>query len=80
MNRVLQGVPVSEQEAEELLHELVVIPSLSREEQAASHYLAHWMGDHGFSARVDDVGNAIGERGRGHLLVGYCAGSYRCRE
>ena len=69
MSRAQQGVPVSDRESEELLHELVVIPSLSREEQAASHYLAHWMGEHGFSARVDDVGNAIGERGQGDKQI-----------
>jgi len=67
MSRGQQGAPVhvSEQEAEELLRELVAIPSLSGEEQEASQYLAHWMGEHGFRARVDEVGNAIGERGRG---------------
>lgn len=67
MSREQSSAPVhvSEQEAEELLRELVAIPSLSGEEQEASQYLAHWMGEHGFRARVDEVGNAIGERGRG---------------
>ena len=58
-------VHVSEQEAEELLRELVAIPSPSGAEQEASQYLAQWMSEHGFRSRVDEVGNAIGERGRG---------------
>jgi len=65
MSEGQQGAPVyvSEQEAEELLRELVAIPSPSGKEGEASQYLAHWMGEHGYRARVDGAGNAIGERG-----------------
>lgn len=67
MSEGQQGAPVyvSEQEAEELLRELVAIPSPSGKEGEASQYLAQWMGEHGYRARVDGVGNAIGERGHG---------------
>jgi len=56
---------VSEEEAEQFLRELVSIPSLSGEEKQASQYLANWMGERGYRARVDEAGNAIGERGHG---------------
>lgn len=56
---------VSDREAEQFLRELLSIPSLSGAEGKASRYLAHWMGEHGYTARVDGAGNAIGERGHG---------------
>ena len=62
-------VHASEQEAEEVLRELVTIPSTSGKEREASRYLAHWMGEHGYKARVDKAGNAIGERGRGEKQI-----------
>ena len=58
-------VHVSDHEGEELLSGLVAIPSVTGKEQQASQYLTRWMGEHGYRARVDEVGNAIGERGRG---------------
>ncbi len=67
MSKGQQGPPVSvsDQEAERFLRELVSIPSLSGKEGKASLYLARWMGEHGYWARVDEVGNAVGERGDG---------------
>ncbi|HEX9580462.1 MAG TPA: M20/M25/M40 family metallo-hydrolase [Gemmatimonadales bacterium] len=58
---------VSDDAAVELLRHLVAIPSPSGGERAASETLVHWMGEHGFAARVDDVGNAVGTRGTGAL-------------
>jgi LysW-gamma-L-lysine carboxypeptidase len=51
--------------ATELVHGLVAIPSLSRQESAASAWLAAQMRGAGFDhAFVDDAGNAIGELGQ----------------
>jgi LysW-gamma-L-lysine carboxypeptidase len=48
----------------DLVHGLVSIPSLSRQEAAASTWLAHQMRAAGFDrAFVDDAGNAVGELG-----------------
>lgn len=50
-----------------LLHGLVAIPSLSRQEQAATAWLAERMGQLGFRrAFVDGAGNAVGELGSPH--------------
>jgi len=49
----------------DLLHTLVNIPSPSGQEGEASHRLVAWMDAHGFEAGVDEVGNAVGSRGRG---------------
>ncbi|MEM1246987.1 MAG: M20/M25/M40 family metallo-hydrolase [Acidobacteriota bacterium] len=47
-----------------LLHDLVDVPSVSGEEEAASRFLVGEMRDLGFDrAFVDDVGNAVGEIG-----------------
>jgi len=58
----------------ELLEKLVEIPSPSREERAASEFLAGWMAEHGFRADVDAAGNAVGTRGDGEneiILLGH---------
>ncbi len=58
----------------ELLEKLVAIPSPSGAERAASEFLAGWMADNGFTAAVDDAGNAIGTKGTGEnevILLGH---------
>lgn len=61
--------------AEQLLHDLVAIPSPSREEASASQFLADWMGQHGYDeAFVDVAGNAVGIIGNGEreiVLLGH---------
>ncbi|MBS0197895.1 MAG: [LysW]-lysine hydrolase [Planctomycetes bacterium] len=49
--------------AEALLHALVATPSLSGREDAAARELVGWMRGLGYQARVDEVGNAVGELG-----------------
>ena len=50
--------------AVDLVHGLVAIPSLSRQESVATTWLAHQMRAAGFDrAFVDDAGNAVGELG-----------------
>ncbi len=61
-------------EAIELLTKLVSIPSPSTHEAKASAYLAGWMNAQGFKAHVDEVGNAVGVKGKGEkeiLLLGH---------
>lgn len=58
----------------DLLETLVRIPSPSGAEGEAAHWLVGWMQQHGFEARVDAVGNALGVRGQGTkriLLLGH---------
>jgi [amino group carrier protein]-lysine/ornithine hydrolase len=63
--------------ATELIRGLVAIPSLSREEADASHWLVEQMRRAGFErATVDDAGNAVGEIGPPHaprtlMLLGH---------
>jgi LysW-gamma-L-lysine carboxypeptidase len=45
------------------LRDLVAIPSFSGGEQRAAQYLAERMAHLGYAARVDDVGNVVGEIG-----------------
>ncbi len=62
------------QAAIDLLTELVSIPSISEQESAASTHLVNWLNGHGFTARVDEVGNAVGVKGTGEreiLLLGH---------
>jgi LysW-gamma-L-lysine carboxypeptidase len=55
---------MTREQAIELVRGLVAIPSLSREERAASAWLAGQMTSLGFDrAFVDDAGNAVGELG-----------------
>ena len=44
----------------DLLRALVSIPSISGQEHGAVAYLVSWMQAHGFDARVDRAGNAVG--------------------
>lgn len=55
--------------ARDLLVHAVSLPSPSGEEAEVAAYLAGWMSGHGFRARVDEAGNAVGERGHGPLTV-----------
>ncbi|PJF44046.1 MAG: acetyl-lysine deacetylase [Phototrophicales bacterium] len=48
----------------DLLIQLVSIPSESCQEEQAVRYLVDWMSEHGFRAFVDEVGNAVGMRGK----------------
>jgi LysW-gamma-L-lysine carboxypeptidase len=52
-------------EALVLLEDLVSIPSPSGQESEASACLVSWMAAHGFDARQDAAGNAVGSRGDG---------------
>lgn len=61
-------------QAIDLLTKLVSIPSPSHHEAKAAAYLAGWLNAHGFLARVDEAGNAVGTRGHGPreiLLLGH---------
>lgn len=61
-------------DAVQLLSALVAIPSPSRNEGQAVSYLVDWMARHGFTSYVDDIGNAVGTRGKGEreiLLLGH---------
>jgi [amino group carrier protein]-lysine/ornithine hydrolase len=52
--------------AEALLHDLVAIPSATRNEAGAVAHLVGWMSDHGYTqAFCDEVGNAVGIVGTG---------------
>lgn len=62
-------MPDLERDHAELLRSLVLIPSPSGQERAASEFLAGWMRDRGLRATVDDAGNAVGEAGTGPLHV-----------
>lgn len=58
----------------QLLKDLVQIASPSEHEQAASHFLATWMREHGLEATVDEAGNAVGWKGTGPrevMLLGH---------
>ncbi|GAA5532879.1 [LysW]-lysine hydrolase [Deinococcus aluminii] len=55
--------------ARELVTRAVAIPSVSGEEAQVAAYLTDWMNAHGFTAHVDQAGNAVGERGHGPLTV-----------
>ncbi len=48
-----------------LLEDMIAIRSLSGEEGPLARYLVQAMEERGFRARVDEVGNAVGERGEG---------------
>lgn len=57
------------QAARDLVEQAVRIPSLSGQEGPVAAFLTGWMAGHGFQARIDAAGNAVGERGRGPLTV-----------
>lgn len=50
---------------EDLLHEMLAIPSLSGDEERLSRYLEDRMRGLGFAARRDEAGNVIGDIGAG---------------
>ena len=54
-----------------LVRGLVEIPSVSRSERAAVAWLVARMAERGFRARIDEVGNAVGEIGDGprHVVL-----------
>lgn len=57
-----------------LLTDLVTIASPSHEEGPAVAHLVNWMTAHGFTAQVDEAGNAVGTKGDGPqeiLLLGH---------
>lgn len=66
---------LSDSTAEQLLHDLVAIPSYSGDETAASQHLVAWMQTQGYDeAFVDDAGNAVGSIGAGErtlVLLGH---------
>ncbi|MCY3835725.1 MAG: [LysW]-lysine hydrolase [Anaerolineaceae bacterium] len=66
---------IGSESAENLLQELVAIPSPSGQEAAAARHLTDWMAAQGYEkAGVDAVGNAVGIRGDGErvlLLLGH---------
>ncbi len=56
--------------AEQLIHDLVAIPSPSREEAKASQFLVDWMAQQGYDeAFVDEAGNAVGIIGEGERKI-----------
>ncbi len=56
--------------AENLLHDLVSVSSPSYHEANAVRVLADWMGKHGYDrAYIDEAGNAVGIRGSGSRLI-----------
>lgn len=62
------------QDAEDLLVDLVSIPSPSRKERAAVEFLTAWMTSHGYKAAIDASGSAVGVRGEGErelVLLGH---------
>lgn len=66
---------ISQVAAEALLHDLVSIPSPSRQESEAATFLVNWMRAAGYDkAFVDEAGNAVGVIGRGEsdvILLGH---------
>ncbi len=66
---------LSDQVIEDLLCDLVAVPSPSTREAAAAHMLVDWMAEHGYDrAFVDDAGNAVGIIGHGSrdvVLLGH---------
>ena len=68
---------VNQERANALVHGLVAIPSLSRQEQAASQWLVEQMRALGYArAELDEAGSAVGEIGDDHarhvlMLLGH---------
>jgi LysW-gamma-L-lysine carboxypeptidase len=60
----LTATSIDQERAVQLLHGLVAIPSISRQEAAASHWLVEQMKGLAFArAYVDEAGSAVGEMG-----------------
>lgn len=58
----------------QLIEDLVKISSPSQEEAEAAAYLVNWMKEQGFTAHIDEAGNAIGSKGNGPkevMLLGH---------
>lgn len=63
-------VAVTDEDAEQLLHDLVATPSLSGDETQAVRLLVEWMAAHGYDrAFIDDAGNAVGIIGSGECEI-----------
>ncbi|XWX05517.1 [LysW]-lysine hydrolase (plasmid) [Aggregatilineales bacterium SYSU G02658] len=61
---------VTDDQAIDLLRDLVAIPSPSYAEREAVEFLARWMGAHGYEqAFRDEAGNAVGVRGEGPFTL-----------
>lgn len=74
MHHEVRNMLLTSNESINLLKKLVSIPSPSGHEAEASAHLVSWMAAHGFDARVDAVGNAVGARGDGPhqiMLLGH---------
>ena len=72
----MQATGVDNITAEQLIHDLVAIPSPSGEEAEAVQHLVNWMQTHGYDeAYVDEVGNAVGIIGQGNAGC-HLAGAY----
>jgi [amino group carrier protein]-lysine/ornithine hydrolase len=67
---VTQTEAITDDVAEQLLHDLVSISSPSYHEAHAVKLLSEWMGAHGYDqAFIDPAGNAVGIRGNGARLI-----------
>ncbi|UBV42052.1 [LysW]-lysine hydrolase [Deinococcus taeanensis] len=56
-------------DARDLLIRAVELSSLSGQEGPVATFFQEWMAARGFEARIDEAGNAVGERGHGPLTV-----------
>ncbi len=66
MIEIARDTDVDNITAEQLIYDLVAIPSPSGEETEAVQHLVNWMQTHGYDeAFVDEVGNAVGIIGQG---------------
>ncbi|MBO9362151.1 MAG: [LysW]-lysine hydrolase [Thermoflexus sp.] len=68
------ALSIPDEEACRLVEELVRIPSPSGAEREAAAFLVGWMQHHGFTAWIDEAGNAIGVLGGGPrtlMLLGH---------
>ncbi|MGB7337804.1 MAG: [LysW]-lysine hydrolase [Phototrophicaceae bacterium] len=75
MDAEINQSTISNDIAEQLIHDLVAIASYSTQEAEASAFLVQWMREHGYeSAFVDEAGNAVGIIGSGSrdvVLLGH---------
>ncbi len=63
-------IALTDAAAEQLLHDLVAVPSFSHHETDAVHLLVNWMQTHGYDqAYVDAAGNAVGIIGDGEQAI-----------
>ncbi|MEM9953104.1 MAG: [LysW]-lysine hydrolase [Chloroflexota bacterium] len=75
MDAHLNDITITDAIAEQLIHDLVAIPSYSTQESDAVKHLVNWMSTHGYDeAFVDEAGNAVGIIGSGSrdvVLLGH---------